>query len=207
MTQTNTTASATTNYTPSDMPWDFSEVPKLVSRLLAEKFAGHSFKVRRNKGEQSIYISWELGPTFDPVDDFVWETFPRIGFDRDCGNREYDPPEMIDGRLLNPYFYKTTRIDLFNAGDNDIPRLIAAGGDVREKDDRGYTPIERAVLRGRESTAIALLEAGSDYCNLLPGGDLYEARLVMPALWRLVESRILAATTRHADGPTSARRL
>jgi hypothetical protein len=175
------------------MPWDFSEVPKLVGRLLAGAFGGHLFKVRRNKGEQRISISWEVGPTYGAVHDFVWKTFPRIGFDSDWGNREYDPPEMIEGRLLHPYFYDTRRLDLFGCGAMDIPRLIAAGADIRERDGRNYLPIEHAVMRGDESAAIALLEVGSDYYSLLPGGDLYEAKLIMPVLWAAVESRMLSA--------------
>lgn len=188
----------------SDMPWDFSEVPKLVTRLLAGSF-GHRFEVRRNKREEQISITWELGPTKDMVDRFTLKLFPRIRFDSDWGSREWDSPLMIDGRLLEPYFYSVRRIDLFNADANDIPRLIAAGADIEERNNRHNTPFEVAVLNRSESAAIALLEAGSDCCSCLPEGDLSEAKWLMPALWAAIESRMLTAAVPDSDALTASR--
>jgi len=192
----------------SDMPWDFSEVPKLVTRLLAEAFAGHPFKVRRNKSEQSISISWELGPTYDEVYDFVWKTFPRIGFDSDWGNREYDPPEMIEGRMLNPYFYSTSRLDLFNAEATDVPRLMAAGANIEERNKRRRTPFEYAVIHKDESLALALWKAGADCSSCMPDGNLYGVKATLHSLCAALESEELAGVMNHGKGQqTSVRRL
>lgn len=181
----------------SNMPWDFSEVPRLVGRLLAGAFGRHPFNIQRNKSEETISISWELGPTDEEVWDFISKTFPRC----DWKSHEYDPPGMIEGRWLHPYCYQTNRYDLSSCDAMNIPRLIAAGADIGERDNRGYIPIEQAVLRGNESAALALLEAGSDYYSLLPGGDLYEAKKIMPALLAAIESREVAAAMRHSESP------
>ena len=187
MKQTITTTA--TQISSPDAWWAFEDVPKLVRKYLSERFS-RDFKVRRNKRRERITAEWELGPTSTEVASFLCCTFPHLHYRRGWETAR-DEECLMDGLWLEPLFYHVKRIDLFNAAIEAIPHLIEAGANIDERDARGYSPFDRAVLNQDETRAIALLEAGADCHSCLPGGDLYEARLCMPALWAEIEWRLI----------------
>ncbi|MCK9258715.1 MAG: hypothetical protein M0P63_03030 [Azoarcus sp.] len=174
--------------------WDFSEVPKLVSHRLSTAF-DHKFVLRRNKGEQTIYITWEAGPSRDAVDAVISEHFPRITFNSDVDMREYTSPIVIEGRLLTSYWYSLKRVGLFDGRAEDIPRLVASGENLEERNWLRFTPFEQALRDRNESRAIALFLAGASFERCLPGECLHECVILLPRLWTLMESKLLGADT------------
>lgn len=171
--------------------WDFREVPKLVKNHLTEAFS-HKFVLRRNKQESRIYIAWELGPSSDAVYCFISEHFPRIWFNSDVDMCEREPSVIFDGKRLDSYWYALERTDFLNVPTSDISRLVASEAELERRNWLGLTAFEQAMRDRNEARAIALFQAGASFHRCHPDGDLHDLAIRLPALWALIDSKLLA---------------
>lgn len=186
--------------------WDFREVPKLVKNRLSAAF-GIKFDLRRSKQEQCIYIAWELGPSRDAIDSFITEHFSIIRFNSDMDMSEHEATILLVCRCLDSYRCSLKRTDFFNAPTDDISRLVASEAELERRNWLGFTAFEQAIRDWNEARAIALFQAGASSHRCHPDCDLHELAFRLPALWALIDAKILAAEICTESVQRSRRRL